>query len=121
MNSLRAIAQNVKVEAHTIWLCARDPEVGLMPRLFALLVAGYALSPVDLIPDFIPVLGLLDEAILIPVAMWLFRRMVPQRVYERHRATALSAVERPVSRTGMVAIIGLWLTGVVLAGWWLLG
>lgn len=121
MKSLRAIAQNVKVEAHTIWLCARDPDVAWPARLFALAVAAYALSPVDLIPDFIPVLGLLDEAILIPVAIWLFRRMVPGPLYERHRATALSATERPVSKAAMVAIISLWLTGAVLAGWWLLG
>lgn len=121
MKSLRAIAQNIKVEAHTIWLCARDPDVAWPARLFALAVAAYALSPVDLIPDFIPVLGLVDEALLIPSAVWLFRLMVPRAMFDRHRATALAAAERPVSRAGMVTIIGLWLTGALLAGWWLLG
>lgn len=121
MKSLRAIAQNIKVEAHTIWLCARDPDIAWPARLFALAVAAYALSPIDLIPDFIPVLGLLDEALLIPAAVWLFRKMVPPAIYDRHRTTALHAALRPVSRTGMIVIFALWLTGAILAGWWWLG
>jgi uncharacterized membrane protein YkvA (DUF1232 family) len=120
MKFLRAIAHNIKVQAHTTWLCARDRELGWGPRLLALLIAGYALSPIDLIPDFIPVLGLLDDAILIPFGIWLFRKFVPPEIYARNLAIAEATGSRPVSRTGAAAIIGLWL---IFALWavWLLG
>lgn len=65
MEFLRAIAHNIRVQGHAIWLCARDPELGWPLRIFALAIAAYALSPIDLIPDFIPVLGMLDDAILL--------------------------------------------------------
>jgi uncharacterized membrane protein YkvA (DUF1232 family) len=109
MKSLRAIVHNIKVQAHSTWLCARDPELGWGPRLFALLIAGYALSPIDLIPDFIPVLGLLDDAILIPLGIWLFRKIVPPEIFARNLAIAEAAGHRPISRAGAIAIIGLWL------------
>jgi uncharacterized membrane protein YkvA (DUF1232 family) len=109
MKWLRAIAHNIKVQAHATWLCARDPELGWGPRAFALLIAGYALSPIDLIPDFIPVLGLLDDAILIPLGIWLFRKIVPPEIYARNLAIAQATGDRPVSRAGAAAIIGLWI------------
>ncbi|MGL5837459.1 MAG: YkvA family protein [Sphingorhabdus sp.] len=114
MNWLRAIAHNIKVQAHAIWLCARDPEVGSGLRLLALFIAAYALSPIDLIPDFIPVLGLLDDALLIPLGVWLFRKIVPPEIFARHLATAEGASQRPVSRVGAIIIIVVW---AVLAAW----
>jgi uncharacterized membrane protein YkvA (DUF1232 family) len=115
MKSLKAIAHNLRIEGHSVWLCARDPLVPLPARLFGLAVAGYALSPIDLIPDFIPVLGLLDDALLIPLGVWLFLKMVPPAVYARHRAEAEIAAKHPISRTGAAAIALLWL----LAALWL--
>ena len=109
MKFLRAIVQNIKVQAHAIWLCARDPALGWGPRLLALGIAGYALSPIDLIPDFIPVLGLLDDAILIPLGIWLFMRITPPAVFARNLAIATTSAERPVSRVAAVIIIGIWL------------
>lgn len=70
MNFLRDIVHNLRVHGHATWLCARDRRLGWPPRLFALVIAGYALSPIDLVPDFIPVIGLLDDAILIPLGIW---------------------------------------------------
>jgi uncharacterized membrane protein YkvA (DUF1232 family) len=111
---------NIKVQAHAIWLCARDPDLGWGPRLFALLIAGYALSPIDLIPDFIPVLGLVDDAILIPLGIWIFRRMVPPDIFARNLALAEAAMERPVSRIAAAAIIMLWILLAAGAGYALL-
>jgi uncharacterized membrane protein YkvA (DUF1232 family) len=108
MKFLKAIVHNIRVQAHAIWLCARDPALGWGPRLLALLIAGYALSPIDLIPDFIPVIGLLDDAILIPLGIWLFRKIVPPEVFARNLAIAQAAGTRPISRTGASIIIGLW-------------
>jgi uncharacterized membrane protein YkvA (DUF1232 family) len=115
MKSLKAIAHNLRIEGHSVWLCARDPLVPLPARLFGLAVAGYALSPIDLIPDFIPVLGLLDDAILIPLGVWLFLKMVPPAIYAGHRAQAEIAAERPISRAGAATIAIIWL----LAALWL--
>lgn len=109
MEFLRAIAHNIRVQGHATWLCARDPELGWWPRLFALAIAAYALSPIDLIPDFIPVLGLLDDAILLPMAVWLFRRAIPTAVFDRNLHIAEAASHRPVSRAGAAAIILVWL------------
>ena len=109
MKFLRAIVQNIKVQAHAIWLCARDPDLGWGPRLLALGIAGYALSPIDLIPDFIPVLGLLDDAILIPLGIWLFIKISPPELFARNLAEARIASERPVSRVAAVIVIGIWL------------
>lgn len=114
MKWLTTIAQNIKVQAHATWLCARDPDVGWGPRVLALLVAAYALSPIDLIPDFIPVLGLLDDAILIPLGVWLFRKTVRADIFARHLSAAEAASHRPTSRAGALAITALWL---VLAVW----
>ena len=116
MKSLRALAHDIRIEAHTIWLCARDPQVPFPARLFGLIVAAYALSPIDLIPDFIPVLGLLDDAILIPLGVWLFLKMVPAEAYARQRALAEEASHRPVSRIAAIIIALIWMAALVWAG-----
>ncbi|MEW6577416.1 YkvA family protein [Sphingorhabdus buctiana] len=114
MEFLRAIAHNIRVQGHATWLCARDPELDWPLRIFALAIAAYALSPIDLIPDFIPVLGMLDDAILLPLAVWLFRKAVPDAIFERNLRVAEAAATRPVSRGGAVAIAIIWL---LLALW----
>jgi uncharacterized membrane protein YkvA (DUF1232 family) len=109
MKSLKAIAHNIRIDAHTVWMCARDPKVPLPARLFGLAIAAYALSPIDLIPDFIPILGLLDDALLVPLGIWLFMRMVPAEIYARHRIEAETASQRPISRIAASMIIIIWL------------
>ena len=116
MKNLRAIANDIRIEAHTIWLCARDPRVPFPARLFGLVVAAYALSPIDLIPDFVPVLGLLDDAILIPLGVWLFLKMIPADVYARQRALAEEASHRPVSRVAAFIIALIWIAALIWAG-----
>ncbi|MEY3905354.1 MAG: hypothetical protein RIR59_177 [Pseudomonadota bacterium] len=113
MASLKTLARNLRIEAHTAWLVARDPGISTGARLFGLALAAYALSPIDLIPDVIPVLGLLDEAILIPIGLWLFLKMVPPDIYARHKATATAASTRPISRAGAMAIVLIWAVALI--------
>jgi uncharacterized membrane protein YkvA (DUF1232 family) len=120
MKFLRTIAQNIRVQAHAIWLCARDPQLGWGPRLLAMLIAGYALSPIDLIPDFIPIIGLLDDAILLPLGVWLFLKLVPPEIFARNLALAEAAAQRPISRAGATVIIAIWLVAVALLLLWLI-
>ena len=110
MKFLRAIVHNIKVQAHAVWLCARDQSLGWGPRLLAFAIAGYALSPLDLIPDFIPVLGLLDDAILIPFGIWLFIKITPPEVFARNFAFAKASDSLPISRVGAAVVISLWLS-----------
>ena len=103
-----SLIHRIRIEAHAVWLAARDPRTPLPARLLGLLIAAYALSPIDLIPDFIPVLGLLDDAILIPLGVWLFEKMVPPALLAEHRATAEAASQRPTSPWGIVIVVAIW-------------
>ncbi|MDF7774990.1 YkvA family protein [Sphingomonas sp. AOB5] len=103
-----SLAHRIRIEAHAVWLSVRDSRTPLLAKLFGLLVAAYALSPIDLIPDFIPILGLLDDAVLIPLGVWLFEKMVPPAILAEHRATAQTAAERPVSRWGIAIVVAIW-------------
>jgi len=81
------------------------------------LVAAYALSPIDLIPDFIPVLGYLDDLLLVPAGIWLVVHLIPAKLLEEFRAAAL-ARERPRSSAGAVAVAAVWLAMAALGAWW---
>lgn len=111
-----SLAHRIRVEAHAVYLAARDSRTPLPARLLGLLVAAYALSPIDLIPDFIPVLGLLDDALLIPLGVWLFEKMVPPALMTEHRATAEAAARRPVSAIGVLIVVAIW-AAIALLVW----
>lgn len=97
-------------ETHALLLASRDERTPWYAKLAAGVVVAYALSPIDLIPDFIPVLGLLDDVLLIPLGVVLVRSMVPADVLAdcRVRADASFINERPVFRTAAVVIVILW-------------
>jgi uncharacterized membrane protein YkvA (DUF1232 family) len=101
-----------------LYIAARHPRTLWFAKLFALLVAAYALSPIDLIPDAIPVLGLLDEVILLPIAIALIARLIPAVVIAESRAAAQAMVERPRSKAGAAIIIGIWVLGAGALLWW---
>jgi uncharacterized membrane protein YkvA (DUF1232 family) len=103
-----SLVHRIRIEAHAVWLAARDPRTPLPAKLLGLLIAAYALSPIDLIPDFIPVLGLMDDAILIPIGVWLFEKLVPANILAEHRATAEAASQRPKSHWGILIVIAIW-------------
>jgi uncharacterized membrane protein YkvA (DUF1232 family) len=111
-------ARAIKRDVHALWLAARDPRTPWYAKALALGIAAYALSPIDLIPDFIPVLGYLDDAILLPLAIMLAVRLVPAEVMAEHREAAGRAQGNPVSRVGGAFIIALWLLAVAMVTWW---
>ena len=90
-------ASSLKRDVIAVYLAARDKRTPWIARILALAVAAYALSPIDLIPDFIPVLGYLDDLILVPAGLWLVIRMVPEVVMVEARQRAIAMLEKPVS------------------------
>jgi uncharacterized membrane protein YkvA (DUF1232 family) len=120
MERLKAWARALKRDVVALWLAARDRRTPLAAKLVAGLVAAYALSPIDLIPDFIPVLGYLDDLLLVPAGIWLAVRLIPAGLLEEFRAAAV-ARERPHSLAGAAAIAAVWLALAGLAAWLWLG
>ena len=111
---LRRWARAVKQDAHALYLCARDPRTPWYAKALAFIVAGYALSPIDLIPDFIPVLGLLDDLILVPLGVLAVRALIPPAVLAENRAIAVAAADRPVSRAAIAVIVMVWVAGAAV-------
>lgn len=101
-------AARLKRDVIIVWLAARDPRVPWLAKLLAFAVAGYAVSPIDLIPDFIPVLGLLDDLILVPLGVWLVLRMIPPDIVADLRVRAQAIAQRPRSFLAASVIILLW-------------
>ena len=118
---LRAWAQRLKRDVAALWLAARDPRVPWLAKIVAGLTAAYALSPIDLIPDIIPVLGLLDDLIIVPFGIWLALRLIPAPLMEALRAAASAANRPPASRMAALVIVMLWLVSLGGAAWWLIG
>ena len=114
---LKRWARSVRTEVVALYLAALDPRVPWYAKLVATAVAAYALSPIDLIPDFIPVLGYLDDLILVPVGILLAVRLVPPALMEEFRAAALRRLDSPASRAGAVAIVALWALSAGLLLW----
>jgi uncharacterized membrane protein YkvA (DUF1232 family) len=112
---LRSWARSLKRDAHAVWLAARDPRTPWYAKALAATVAAYAFSPIDLIPDFIPVLGYLDDLLLVPLGLWLALRLIPPQVLADHRAAAEAAADRPVSRVAAAAVLAAWIVFGVIA------
>ncbi|MEQ8345931.1 MAG: YkvA family protein [Sneathiellaceae bacterium] len=117
IDQLRNWARVLKRDVHALYLASRDPRVPWYAKALAVLVVGYALSPVDLIPDFIPVLGLLDDLIVVPLGIMLVIRLIPAEIMAEHRNLAAAAQGQPVSRTAAVVIACVWIVSIVLVGW----
>jgi uncharacterized membrane protein YkvA (DUF1232 family) len=117
LSRLKILARKLSRDGHAIYLASRDPRVPWYAKFLAMAVAGYALSPIDLIPDFIPIVGYLDDLIIVPFGIWLVLLLVPEGIMAECRAKADQAGLRPVSRTGMIVIMVLWLVGTMALGW----
>ena len=119
LTQLRAWARTLKIETYALALAARDPRVPWYARAFMALVVAYAFSPLDLIPDFVPILGYLDDLILVPLGIWLALKMVPAPIMAecRARAAEATAAGRPTSRVAAIVIVTIWITLALLAGW----
>ncbi|MCT2557671.1 YkvA family protein [Tsuneonella sp. YG55] len=103
-----------------MWVAARDPRTPIAAKLLAGAVAAYAFSPIDLIPDFIPVLGLVDDLLIVPAGVWLALKLIPAPLMAEYREAAARLAERPVSRGAAVAIIAAWVAILAIGGWRLL-
>jgi len=113
---LREWARLLKRDVVALWLAARDPRVPLAAKILAGFVAAYALSPIDLIPDFIPVLGYLDDLLIVPLGIWLALRMIPSDLMAGFRATAAERA-RPTSYWAASAVVVLWLVVAAIVAW----
>jgi uncharacterized membrane protein YkvA (DUF1232 family) len=123
-DTLRQWARRLRRDALTLWFAARHAATPWYAKALAAFVVAYALSPIDLIPDFIPVLGYVDDVLLLPALIWLALKLLPASVLSECRAQADAWVQargaRPSSRVGAVVIVLLWvLLGLALAAWWL--
>ncbi|MCO8057641.1 YkvA family protein [Acinetobacter towneri] len=115
IDRLKQWAKQIKRNVYAVWFAARDPETPFLAKLVALLVVAYAISPIDLIPDFIPVLGYLDDLILVPLGIMLVLRLVPTEVMQRCRLQADAISQKPSSYIAALVFIILWLGVAYLA------
>ncbi len=106
-------------ELYALYLAYRDPRVPWYAKVFAACVVGYAFSPIDLIPDPIPIVGHLDDLVLVPLGVLLARRLIPEPVMAecRQRAAVVMAQGKPVNRTAAVVIVALWVLLAIAAAW----
>jgi uncharacterized membrane protein YkvA (DUF1232 family) len=117
MARVKSWAHALRRDAHAIRLASRDPRVPWIVKLLAIAVAGYALSPIDLIPDFIPVLGVLDDLIVVPLGIWLVIALIPEDLMREYRAMASAAAQPPVSKAAAIITVAVWISGAALLGW----
>ena len=117
----RALKSEIAVLASAV----RDPRTPLLAKLLGFFIVAYALSPIDLIPDFIPVLGYLDEAMLLPIGLWAVRRMIPADVLAEHRARVVPGARLPLNKhaavVAAVVIVAIWLIALAAVSHWLWG
>jgi uncharacterized membrane protein YkvA (DUF1232 family) len=118
LQRLRDWAYLIKRDVVALHIAACDPRVPWLAKIVAALVAAYALSLIDLIPDFIPVVGYLDDVIFVPLGILLAVRLVPDDLMVEFRTEADLRVVKPVSRPGAIAVIAMWLVAAAFAAWW---
>ncbi len=120
MQRLKAWAQGLKRDVMTLWFALKHPQTPWYARALAAVLTAYALSPIDLIPDFIPVLGYLDDLLIIPAGVWLLLRLLPQEVLLECRGQAQQWMQthhdKPRSWSGLFMVLAIW----CLAAWLLL-
>ena len=115
----KAWARSIKRDVLALWIAARDPRTPVAAKVVAGAVAAYALSPIDLVPDFIPVLGYLDDLVIVPLGIMLAVSLIPTRLMVEFRMEAARR-ERPRSWAGAIIIAAVWISGATAVGWLLL-
>ncbi len=123
-SNLQAWAKRTKRDGVTLWFAGKNRRTPWYAKALGLFVVAYALSPIDLIPDFIPVLGYVDDVLLLPVLIWLAIRLLPADVLQECRREAddwmAANRARPRSRLGTVLVLGVWIAlGAAVLVWWL--
>lgn len=112
LQRLKTHAKALKTEIRALMIASRDPRTPWAAKALAVLIVAYALSPIDLIPDFIPVLGYLDDLILLPLGILLVIRLIPPQVMDEARQTATQSEGRALGRVGAIIISLIWLLGL---------
>jgi len=116
---LRTWARSLRNETVALAIAVRDPRTPWYARALGVCVVAYALSPLDLLPDFIPVLGLLDDLVIVPAGLWALRRMIPAPVMHDARERATTALTSAGGRWVAALIVVLWLGAAAAVAWWL--
>ena len=121
MRSLKQLAKQLKQETYAVYLASIDQRVPWYARVLAGVTVAYAFSPIDLIPDFIPILGYLDDLIIVPLGIWLVIKMIPPAVLAECREKAAAEIERgkPINRVAAAIIVAIWISCGILAAIWL--
>jgi uncharacterized membrane protein YkvA (DUF1232 family) len=120
MHRFKAWARTLTRDVHALYLAGRDPRISWYAKALAIVVAGYALSPIDLIPDFIPLLGYLDDLILVPAGILFVIRLISPEIMAEHRTRASRAGHPPLSRMAAPTIALIWLLAGLACGWMVL-
>jgi len=122
LDAIRQWARRIKQDAVMLWFACRDPRTPWLPKIICMVAVAYALSPIDLIPDFIPVLGYLDDAILLPAMVWVAVKLLPAEVVSDCRAQAAEWMHhnerKPVSRWSVVFVLLVWSLALLMLVWW---
>ncbi len=116
MERIKAWARALKRDVIALWLAARDRRVPWHAKAVAGAVAAYALSPINLIPDFIPLIGFLDDLLIVPLGIWVASRFIPASIMAELRMMALQR-HKPTSLAGLAVVISIWLASVILIAW----
>ena len=116
LDSVRSRAKTLKQETLAVWYASLDPRTPRRARVLAVIVAAYPFNPVDLIPDFVPVLGYLDDLLIVPAGIALVIRLIPGALMAEFRAQALQRLDRPRSLAAAAIIVAVWIGAAALAG-----
>src|SRR5215813_6365544 len=118
LSLVKAWARNLKRDGLAIYLASRDSRTPWYAKALAVAVAAYAFSPIDLIPDFIPVFGYLDDLILVPLGIWIVVSLIPEQAMAQYRARASQVMQRPHDgKAAAMVIIAIWMLGAALLCW----
>ena len=119
LEELKQRASRIKTEIFVLYLAARHPDTPWYAKLLVATIVAYALSPIDLIPDFIPVVGYLDDLVLIPIGLMLAIKLVPSSVLAECRIRAVDEKDKPVSRVAGAVVLVIWLALAIICLLWL--
>lgn len=118
IEKLRRWARSLKSEIAVLAAAIRDPRTPVSAKILGAFVVAYALSPIDLIPDFIPVIGFLDDLILVPLGLWALKRMIPPDVLAEHRAHIAKGARLAPNRSAAMVIVALWVLSFAGFSYW---
>lgn len=117
LDRLKSRARVIKTDVRALYRASRDPRLPWYVKMLAIAVAAYAVSPIDLIPDFIPVLGYLDDVLLVPLGIIVVIRLIPPEIMTEHRSASECAPDQPVNRAVVIVIVTIWAVSLALIGW----